>query len=135
MLILMPVPVRDGRGGAFPNISRASYNWFPATQRGFAKGAVWMAARFMGGLTPVIWVLLTVLLGLSWRQALWLFAGGRRRVVLVFWLWFRNRRHEHPGANEAERAAHRRRARRTPAATSRCRGGRSSAAGTCGPSA
>src|ERR1041385_9053492 len=36
--------------GAFPNISRAIYNWFPLAQRGLAQGAVWLSARFMGGL-------------------------------------------------------------------------------------
>src|SRR5262245_1261470 len=38
-----------GEAGAFPNIARALYNWFPLAQRGFAQGAVWLSARFMGG--------------------------------------------------------------------------------------
>ena len=47
-----------GEAGAFPNMSRAVYNWFPASQRGFAQGSIWLAARFLGGFTPFIWVLL-----------------------------------------------------------------------------
>src|SRR5262245_9990537 len=47
-----------GEAGAYPNIARALYNWFPLSQRGFAQGAVWMSARFMGGLTPLIWLCL-----------------------------------------------------------------------------
>ena len=46
-----------GEAGAFPNIAKALYNWFPASQRGFAKSIIWMSARFLGGLTPLIWVL------------------------------------------------------------------------------
>ena len=42
-----------GEAGAFPNISRAFANWFPVGERGFAQGAVWMAGRFGGGITPL----------------------------------------------------------------------------------
>ncbi|HEY1186474.1 MAG TPA: MFS transporter, partial [Gemmata sp.] len=58
-----------GEAGAFPNISKAIYNWFPEDKRGSAKGLVWMSARLMGGLTHFVWVLLVVIAGLSWRQA------------------------------------------------------------------
>ncbi len=92
-----------GEAGAFPNISKAAYNWFPASQRGFAKGAVWMAARLAGGLTPLVWVLLTAYGGLSWRGALWLFAGVAAAWCVVFWLWFRNVPSEHWVPNESER--------------------------------
>jgi len=92
-----------GEAGAFPNISRALYNWFPAHKRGFAQGAVWLAARLLGGLTPFVWILLTVILGLTWRQAIWLFAGVALGWCLVFYLWFRNRPDEHPAVNAAER--------------------------------
>ena len=43
-----------GEAGAYPNIARAFHNWFPFQERGFAKGAVWMAGRFGGGITPFI---------------------------------------------------------------------------------
>ena len=43
-----------GEAGCFPNISRAFHNWFPFSERGFAQGAVWMAGRFAGGITPLI---------------------------------------------------------------------------------
>jgi len=92
-----------GEAGAFPNITRALYNWFPATQRGSAQGAIWLSARFMGGWTPAIWVLLTVYLFLSWREALWLFAGVAFAWCLVFYYWFRNHPEEHSAVNEAEK--------------------------------
>jgi MFS family permease len=92
-----------GEAGAFPNISKAVYNWFPNTERGFAQGAVWLSARFMGGLTPFVWVLLVTVLGLSWRQALWLFAGSACAWCAVFAWWFRSRPEEHSSVNAAER--------------------------------
>jgi MFS transporter, ACS family, glucarate transporter len=94
-----------GEAGAFPNISKALYNWFPATSRGSAKSAVWMCARLMGGLTPLIWILLTgsFFLGFSWREAMWLFAAIAAVWVAVFFLTFRNTPDEHPGVNDAEK--------------------------------
>lgn len=52
-----------GEAGAYPNIARAFHNWFPFTQRAFAKGAVWMAGRFAGGITGFL------VLGLVWEEA------------------------------------------------------------------
>jgi MFS family permease len=100
-----------GEAGAFPNITRALYNWFPASQRGSAQGMIWLSARFMGGLTPMVWVLLTArdsngnaqFVGLDWREALWFFAGLAAIWCVVFWWWFRNKPEEHPATNQAER--------------------------------
>ena len=105
-----------GEAGAFPNITRALYNWFPATQRGVAQGTIWLSARFMGGFTPLTWVLLVELGGLSWRQAFWLFAAIAGVWCMVFFWWFRNHPHEHSATNEAGRPDRRRpdAARRSP---------------------
>jgi ACS family glucarate transporter-like MFS transporter len=92
-----------GEAGAFPNIARSLYNWFPATQRGFAQGAVWLSARFMGGLTPAMWVLLTLYCNMTWRQNLWLFAGVALSWCTLFYFWFRNRPDEHSSVNAVER--------------------------------
>lgn len=93
-----------GEAGAFPNIAKALYNWFPASQRGFAKSAVWTSARFMGGMTPFVWVLLVDLGGLTWRQAMWLFAGVAVVWCAVFYAVFRNRPDQNPAVNPAELA-------------------------------
>jgi MFS family permease len=95
-----------GEAGAYPNIARALYNWFPITQRGTAQGAVWMSARFMGGLTPLMWLILVDpdLFGLHWRTGFWLFAGVGVAWCLAFAVWFRNRPEEHTATNEGERA-------------------------------
>ena len=80
-----------GEAGAFPNISRGLYNWFPADERGFAKSVIWMSARLMGGLTPALWVVLTRYCGLNWHECLYLFAGVAAVWCLVFAATFVNR--------------------------------------------
>jgi ACS family glucarate transporter-like MFS transporter len=102
-LVVVQILFGAGEAGAFPNITRALYNWFPASQRGSAQGTVWLSARFMGGLTPMIWVALTVFVGLTWRQALWAFAGLAVIWCVVFAYWFRNHPEQHPATNAAER--------------------------------
>ena len=91
-----------GEAGAFPNISRGLYNWFPTAERGFAQGSIWLSARFMGGLTPFVWVCLTAGLGLSWREALWVFSGVALVWVAAFIWWFRDRPDQHSATNLAE---------------------------------
>lgn len=88
-----------GEAGAFPNISKALYNWFPASARGFAKSAIWMSARLMGGLTPLLWVTLTEWkvggmhhdAGLTWRGAMWVFALVAAVWCAVFYFVFQNK--------------------------------------------
>ena len=94
-----------GEAGAFPNIARALYNWFPAADRGFAKSAVWMSARFMGGLTPFIWLLITdkQFGGWRWNEAMWLFAGIAVIWCVLFYIFFRNMPGEVTAVNAAER--------------------------------
>jgi MFS family permease len=103
LLLLVRFLFGAGEAGAFPNIARSIYNWFPSTQRGFAQGAVWLSARFMGGLTPALWVLLTLYCNMTWRENLWLFAGAALSWCVLFYFWFRNRPDEHPSVNAAER--------------------------------
>ncbi len=91
-----------GEAGAFPNITRALHNWFPLTERGMAQGFVWMSGRLMGGLTPLIWMVLVVHLGMSWRAAFVIFGLTGLAWCVAFTLWFRNRPEERPDVNEAE---------------------------------
>jgi MFS transporter, ACS family, glucarate transporter len=101
-----------GEAGAFPNISKALYNWFPASDRGFAKSIIWMSARLMGGLTPLVWVLLTgwdfggmhKQGGLDWRWAMWLFAGVAAAWCVLFYFTFTNQPSVGKHVNEAEAA-------------------------------
>jgi MFS family permease len=91
-----------GEAGAYPNITRALHNWFPFSERGLAQGTVWMAGRLMGGLTPLVWLLLVEQLDLSWRGAFWLFGALGVTWCVAFGLWFRNRPEQVPAVNEAE---------------------------------
>jgi MFS family permease len=91
-----------GEAGAYPNITRALHNWLPFTERGFGQGAVWMAGRLMGGLTPLAWWLVVTNGGFHWRAAFLLFGVLGIVWTVVFALWFRNRPEEKPSVNEAE---------------------------------
>jgi MFS family permease len=91
-----------GEAGAYPNITRALHNWFPFAERGLAQGSVWMAGRLMGGLTPLVWMVMTAYLQLSWRVAFGLFGVLGLCWCLAFWVWFRNRPEEKAGVNEGE---------------------------------
>lgn len=93
-----------GEAGAFPNIAKALYNWFPAADRGFAKSAIWMSARLMGGLTPLVWVLLVELGGLTWREAMWLFAAVAAVWCGAFFFVFTNKPADHPKVSPEELA-------------------------------
>jgi ACS family glucarate transporter-like MFS transporter len=92
-----------GEAGAYPNITRALHNWFPLYERAVTQGAVWMSGRLMGGLTPLIWLILVEAVGLSWRMPFFIFGGIGVCWCLLFSTWFRNRPEEHPATNEAER--------------------------------
>jgi MFS family permease len=93
-----------GEAGAYPNIARAIYNWFPLRERGRASGTVWMSARLMGGLTALIMTLLLTRLHLHWRSVFLLFGALGLVWCIAFAIWFRNRPEEKPTVNEAERA-------------------------------
>jgi nitrate/nitrite transporter NarK len=62
-----------------------------------------MSGRLMGGLTPMVWWLVTQVLKLDWRGSFFLF--GLLGVVwcVAFALWFRNRPEEKASVNDAER--------------------------------
>lgn len=91
-----------GEAGAYPNITRALHNWLPFSERGFGQGAVWMAGRLMGGLTPLLWWLVILHAGLSWREAFFFFGGLGIAWCIVFALWFRNRPEDKASVNDAE---------------------------------
>jgi MFS transporter, ACS family, glucarate transporter len=100
-----------GEAGAFPNIARAFYNWFPFVERGSAQGAVWMAGRLMGGLTPLLVnaLLITIVAAdgtrtVHWRHIFWIFGLLGLVWCLVFWWWFWDRPEQNPAVNSGELA-------------------------------
>ncbi len=102
MLIVVRFLFGMGEAGAYPNITRALHNWFPFQERAVAQGAVWMAGRLMGGLTPLIWLVVVEQSQLSWRVAFWIFGGLGIIWCLSFAAWFRNRPEEKDTVNAAE---------------------------------
>ena len=67
---------------------RALQSWFPPHARARAQGCVWMSARLMGGLTPLVWTFLVVGTAYSspvlpWRAAFVTFGLLAGRVVAV----------------------------------------------------
>lgn len=93
-----------GEAGAYPNLTRALHNWFPYSERASAQGVMWMSARLVGGLTPLVWWLIVEILNLGWRGAFYLFGAIGFCWCLAFAYWFRNHPEEKPEVNEAERA-------------------------------
>ncbi len=97
-----------GEAGAYPNIARAFHNWFPFQERGFAKGTVWMASRFAGGLTAfIVYALMYETVTPDgkqehWRHIFYIF-GALGVVWCVFWWWwYRDNPAEKAGVNAAE---------------------------------
>src|SRR5262245_14294617 len=99
-----------GEAGAYPNISRAFANWFPFGERGSAQGAVWMAGRLAGGLSPlaVLTLIYTTTVNgetvTHWRHIFWIFGAIGVVWCVAFWSWFRDRPEDHPSVNPAELA-------------------------------
>lgn len=91
-----------GEAGTYPNITRALHNWFPFTERGLAQGTVWMSGRLMGGLTPLIWMVLVGDFQLSWRAAFGIFGCIGICWCVLFALWFRNRPEQKETVNLGE---------------------------------
>lgn len=90
-----------GEAGAFPNISRASREWFPFSERGFTQGMVWMCARWGGAVAPLLMMVLAYPFG--WR-------GGFVLMSLLgaVWLWgFHSRYKDSPQSDPAVNAAER----------------------------
>ncbi|PAW79914.1 MAG: hypothetical protein B9S32_00895 [Verrucomicrobia bacterium Tous-C9LFEB] len=115
-LILVNAIFGIGEAGAYPNLNRALYGWFPAEERGLAQGSLWMCAKLAGGLTPVLWMILVQGVDLrplgasltlspilpSWRSAFFLFGVIGMVWCLLFWKFFRNHPREIAAVNDAE---------------------------------
>src|SRR5262249_39480296 len=98
-----------GEAGAYPNIARAFYHWFPFTERGSAQGAGWMAGRLAAGLTPLVGGALFIgTVGadgheiVHWRHTFWIFGIIGALWCVAFAWWFRDRPEQKAGVNRAE---------------------------------
>ncbi len=98
-----------GEAGAYPNIARAIHNWFPYQERGFAKGAVWMAGRFAGGITAfIVYAVMYETVSADgtvvehWRHTFFVFGGIGIAWCALWWWWYRDKPAEKAGVNAAE---------------------------------
>src|SRR5262249_18458400 len=88
-----------GEAGAYPNLARAFHSWLPFGERAFVEGAVWMAGRFAGGITPLIVLALisesrdpvTGATETHWRHMFWIFGSMGVLWCMLFWWWFCDR--------------------------------------------
>lgn len=105
-----------GEAGAYPNLAKATHLWFPFRERGMAQGAVWMASRLAGGLTPLMVTSLFIegdpvpgiyqdeeTRTVYWRHVFWLFGAIGLVWCIFFWWWFRDRPEQKASVNAAER--------------------------------
>jgi MFS family permease len=91
-----------GEAGGFPNLTKIFTTWLPQRERLRAQAIMWTAARWAGAFTPKLVFL--VLLVMSWRSAFAFFGLIGIVWAVIFYLWFRDDPHKHPGVNAAEAA-------------------------------
>lgn len=90
-----------GEAGAFPNVARVVTHWFPATERGFARGAISTTSLVGGALAPPLAAYLINLAG--WRWTFGIFGIVGIVWAAIFYWWFRDNPAEHSAVSEAER--------------------------------
>jgi ACS family glucarate transporter-like MFS transporter len=99
-LLLVRLLFGLGEAGAFPAIARAYGRWLPPQQRGAAFGAAVMAGLLGAAVTqPLVVALLGVM---RWRLIFPLFGVVGLLWATVWFLWFRDDPHRHPGVNALE---------------------------------
>jgi ACS family glucarate transporter-like MFS transporter len=98
-----------GEAGAYPNIARAFHSWFPFHERGSAKGTVWMAGRFAGGVTAfIVYALIFDTMSADgtrvthWRHMFYIFGALGVVWCVAWWWWYRDNPEEKKGVNAAE---------------------------------
>ncbi len=73
-----------GEAGAFPNAARVVTRWFPAGERGLARGAITMTSQLGGAIAPPLAAALMKLVG--WRSTFGIFGmAGILWAALFYW--------------------------------------------------
>lgn len=90
-----------GEAGGFPNLTKIFTIWLPQRERLRAQAIMWTSARWSGAFTPKLVFL--VLLLMNWRWAMVFFGAIGVIWAVIFFVWFKDDPHEHPGVNAAER--------------------------------
>jgi MFS family permease len=91
-----------GEAGAFPNAARVVTRWFPAAERGLARGSITTTSQLGGAIAPPLAAFFIELVGWRWTFAIFGLAGAV--WTLAWYQWFRDDPAEHPGVNSQELA-------------------------------
>jgi len=89
-----------GEAGCFPNLTKMFTTWLPSRERVRAQGIMWMAARWGGAFTPILFALIFTVL--PWRAAFLIFSCLGVIWAVFFFRWFRDDPKDHPAVNAAE---------------------------------
>jgi len=89
-----------GEAGAWPCVARTFSRWIPGRERGRVQGIFFAGAHLVGGLTPM---LIVVLLPFTHWRAIFVLFGAVGFVWVVIWRsWFRDDPSQHPAVSRAE---------------------------------
>lgn len=89
-----------GEAGAWPCVARTFSHWVPLAQRGRVQGIFFSGAHLAGGLTPMIALALSGVVG--WRGVFVVFGLVGVVWAFVWYRWFRDEPAQHPEVNQAE---------------------------------
>jgi MFS family permease len=91
-----------GVGATLPTATRAMQQWIPTSKRGFAQGITHAFSRLGNALTPALIVTLMALV--TWRGSFVVVGLAGFVWVFVWFVYFRDDPHEHPGVTKEELA-------------------------------
>jgi ACS family glucarate transporter-like MFS transporter len=89
-----------GEAGAFPNAARVVTRWFPAHERGMARGAITTTSQLGGAIAPPLAAFLIGIFGWRWTFGIFGFLG--LFWAAAFYFWFRDEPGDQPAVNAAE---------------------------------
>jgi MFS family permease len=100
VLLLVRFCFGAGEAGAYPGSASVISRWFPPTERARATGAVWMASRLGGALSPLLVVPIQQAYG--WRMSFYVFGLLGVAWCIVWYGWYRNSPAQHRGVTRRE---------------------------------
>ncbi|MGH9327732.1 MAG: MFS transporter [Terriglobia bacterium] len=89
-----------GQAGAFPNLTKAFKTWLPAREHARAQGIMWMSARLGGAFAP--YFVFLMFRYFTWQKAFEVLAAVGIVWSIIFFRWYKDDPHRHPGVNRAE---------------------------------
>lgn len=90
-----------GEAGAFPNMARAVFSWFPMSERGRIQGLNFSGSRI--GAAFALPIVAWMVAELGWKTSFYILAGIGFVWALLFFWWFRNNPEEHSWTSDEEK--------------------------------